>query len=109
MTDENEPIDRNGKKKINLALKGHGSHGAFTWGVLDFLPKDERLDIEAITGTSAGAMNAVVLAEVHLEGGRAGGRNSLANCWQSISDASMVPPPPRKPSSIRISARLWRR
>ncbi len=57
------PIDWTGQKKVSLALQGGGSHGAFTWGVLDYLLEDGRLDIEAITGTSAGAMNSVVLAE----------------------------------------------
>ena len=45
---------------MSLALQGGGSHGAFTWGVLDYLLEDARLDIEAITGTSAGAMNALI-------------------------------------------------
>ena len=57
MTDAMEPIDWTGS-----ALQGGGSHGAFTWGMLDNLLEDSRLDIGAITGTSAGAMNAVVLA-----------------------------------------------
>jgi len=51
------------KKKINLGLQGGGAHGAFTWGVLDHLLEDERIDIEGISGTSAGAMNAVMLAD----------------------------------------------
>jgi NTE family protein len=49
--------------RVNLALQGGGSHGAFTWGVLDALLEDRRLDFEGISGASAGAMNAVVLAE----------------------------------------------
>ena len=51
------------EKSISLALQGGGAHGAFTWGVLDALLEDGRLAIEAITGTSAGAMNAVILAD----------------------------------------------
>ena len=51
------------RKSVNLALQGGGSHGAFTWGVLDRILEDERLDLEAISGTSAGAMNAVVVAD----------------------------------------------
>jgi NTE family protein len=90
-----DPADRDGQKKVSLALQGGGSHGAFTWGVLDFLLEDGRLDIEAITGTSAGAMNAVVLADGYLEGGRAGARKSLANFWQSMSDTHMFPPADR--------------
>lgn len=52
----------NGRRLVNLALQGGGSHGAFTWGVLDALLEDGRINIEGISGTSAGAMNAVVLA-----------------------------------------------
>jgi Predicted esterase of the alpha-beta hydrolase superfamily len=48
---------------IDLALQGGGSHGAFTWGVLDRLLEESWLQIEAISGTSAGAMNAAVLAD----------------------------------------------
>ena len=51
------------RKKINLGLQGGGAHGAFTWGVLDYLLEDERIDIEGISGTSAGSMNAVTLAD----------------------------------------------
>ncbi|QBR70541.1 patatin [Beijerinckiaceae bacterium] len=90
MASANETIDWGGKKKINLALQGGGSHGAFTWGVLDALLEDSRLDIEAITGTSAGAMNAVVLAEGYLDGGRAGARKSLARFWRSVSDTGAL-------------------
>ena len=96
MTDPIPPIDWTGKKKVNLALQGGGSHGAFTWGVLDLLLEDARLDIEAITGTSAGAMNAVVLAEGYLDGGRAGARKSLAEFWQSVSDTAVLSSGERK-------------
>ena len=53
-----------GKKRINLALQGGGAHGAFTWGVLDELLADERIEIEGISGTSAGAVNATRMIEV---------------------------------------------
>src|SRR5262249_28411494 len=59
------------KKSIKLALQGGGSHGAFTWGVLDRLLEDERLHIAAVSGTSAGAMNAVALADGMARGGPA--------------------------------------
>jgi len=72
------------RRKINLALQGGGSHGAFTWGVLDRLLEDERLEIDAVTGTSAGAMNAVALASGYLDGGREGARVSLARFWSSV-------------------------
>ena len=92
----NAPIDWTGQKKISLALQGGGSHGAFTWGVLDAILEDGRLDIEAITGTSAGAMNAVVFAEGYLEGGREGARKSLARFWRSISDEGAFTPAQQK-------------
>ena len=60
-----------GAKRINLALQGGGAHGAFTWGVLDHLLEDGRLTVEGISGTSAGAVNAVMLAD-GLEPRRAG-------------------------------------
>lgn len=75
-------------KKMNLALQGGGSHGAFTWGVLDALLEDGRLEIEAITGASAGAMNAVVLADGMLDNPRApyeGARQALHDFWRAVS------------------------
>jgi len=79
-------------KRINLALQGGGAHGAFTWGVLDRLLEDERLQIEGISGTSAGAMNAVVLAEGFARDGRAGARRALDRFWQRISEFSAFSP-----------------
>ncbi len=73
------------QKVINLALQGGGSHGAFTWGVLDRLLEDERLAFEGITATSAGAVNAVVLADGLAAGGREGARNALRLYWQKVS------------------------
>ncbi len=105
MADSAAPVDWTGQKKISLALQGGGSHGAFTWGVLDAILEDERLDIEAITGTSAGAMNAVVFAEGYLEGGRKGARGSLARFWRSISDAAAFSPAQEK--LIRTFFRDW--
>ena len=68
--------------KINVALQGGGSHGAFTWGVLDRLLADDRIEIEAVSGTSAGAINAVLMAEGLVEGGRPQARRParLAPC-----------------------------
>lgn len=73
------------EKTISLALQGGGSHGAFTWGVLDAILEDGRLAIEAISGTSAGAMNAVVLSEGWIEGGADGARTKLEAFWRAIS------------------------
>jgi NTE family protein len=80
------------RKKVNLALQGGGSHGAFTWGVLDYLLEDGRLDIAAVSGTSAGAMNAVVMAEGWLENGRDGARENLRRFWRSISTENALSP-----------------
>ncbi len=71
---------------MTLALQGGGAHGAFTWGVLDFLLEDGRLAIEAISATSAGAMNAVVMAHGISLGGREGARNKLSEFWRRISE-----------------------
>ncbi|MCI0401033.1 MAG: patatin-like phospholipase family protein [Gammaproteobacteria bacterium] len=76
---------RNKTRKVNLALQGGGSHGAFTWGVLDRLLKDERLEIEGISGTSSGAMNAIVLADGLAKGGRRGARLALRQFWEQVS------------------------
>jgi NTE family protein len=73
------------KKIVSLALQGGGSHGAFTGGVLDRLLEDERIEIEAISGASAGAVNAVVLAHGLTSGGRDGARQALAELWSSVS------------------------
>lgn len=73
------------KKKINLGLQGGGAHGAFTWGVLDCLLEDERIDIEGISGTSAGAMNAVMLADGLARGGVAEARKRLDDFWRAAS------------------------
>ena len=76
------------KKRINLALQGGGSHGAFTWGVLDALLEDERLEIAGISGASAGAMNLVILAAGLMEKGSQGARDKLENFWHNVSRAS---------------------
>jgi NTE family protein len=70
---------------VTLALQGGGSHGAFTWGVLDRLLEDGRIRIEGISGASAGAMNAVVLAHGYMQGGIDGARAALAKFWESVS------------------------
>jgi NTE family protein len=79
------------KKKINLALQGGGAHGAFTWGVIDHLLEDGRLHVEGISGTSAGAMNAVMLADGLARGGRAEARKRLADFWQAASIDGQLP------------------
>jgi NTE family protein len=73
---------------IDLALQGGGSHGAFTWGVLDRLLEDETLAFDGISGTSAGALNAAVLATGWFDGGRAGARAALRAFWLDVADSS---------------------
>ena len=72
-------------KKINLALQGGGAHGAFTWGVLDSLLADPRIEIEGISGASAGAINATVLADGLRRGGTTEARQRLAEVWRAVS------------------------
>ncbi len=79
-------------KPIQLALQGGGAHGAFTWGVLDAILADARLKIIAVSGTSAGAMNAVALAEGMAEGGVAGARTQLRAFWEKIGDGARYSP-----------------
>lgn len=79
---------RGTRKPVNLALQGGGVHGALAWGVLDRLLEDDRLAPDAISATSAGAMNAVVMAWGVSQGGREGGRAKLAEFWRKVSDAT---------------------
>ena len=69
---------------LDLALQGGGSHGAFTWGVLDRLLDDETLAIDGVSGTSAGALNAAVMATGWAEGGRAGAKAALRAFWHDV-------------------------
>jgi NTE family protein len=71
-------------RRISLALQGGGAHGAFTWGVLDRLLEDETLEIAAISGTSAGALNGAALKAGLVTGGRDGARAALRGLWQRI-------------------------
>jgi NTE family protein len=71
-------------KRISLALQGGGSHGAFTWGVLDRLLEEERIRLDGVSGASAGAINAALLASGLTEGGRKGARRALDRFWVSI-------------------------
>ncbi|MFZ0846479.1 MAG: patatin-like phospholipase family protein [Pseudolabrys sp.] len=80
-----------GKKRVNLALQGGGAHGAFTWGVLDHLLEDGRLAVEGISGTSAGAVNAVMLADGLTRGGPEEARKRLADFWRAASLGGDLP------------------
>jgi NTE family protein len=82
---------------IDLALQGGGSHGAFTWGVLDRLLEEPWLQIEAISGTSAGAMNAAVLAHGWAHGGAEGAKAALDSYWRRVARAAAFSPLQRSP------------
>ncbi|MEM6745155.1 MAG: patatin-like phospholipase family protein [Pseudomonadota bacterium] len=84
-------------KSINLALQGGGAHGAFTWGVLDRIFEDGRIWIDAVSGASAGAMNAVVAAHGMYDGGGDGARAALEGFWKKVSDAARFSPYQRTP------------
>jgi NTE family protein len=82
---------------VDLALQGGGSHGAFTWGVLDRLLEEPWIKIEAISGTSAGAMNAAVLVDGWSRGAADGARAALDSYWQRVSRAAAFSPLQRSP------------
>ena len=91
-------------KSINLGLQGGGSHGAFTWGVLDRMFEEDALWIDGISGTSAGAMNAVVAAQGMYDGGAEGARVALEAFWKQISAAGQSSPMKRSPIDIMLGS-----
>lgn len=102
------------RKRIKLALQGGGSHGAFTWGVLDRLLADERIEIEAVVGTSAGAMNAAVLTDGLIAGGTEEARHRLDRFWEGVGEIARLSPIQPTPIDQMFSAGnmdfspLWR-
>lgn len=92
--------DGESPKMVNVALQGGGAHGAFTWGVLDRLLEDGRIDFEAISGTSAGAMNAVVVADGFMRNGPDGARQALQDFWQAVSREGAKSPIQRSPINV---------
>jgi NTE family protein len=89
-------------RPVNLALQGGGAHGAFTWGVLDWILENDQVRIDAISGTSAGAMNAVALVSGFEKGGPEGARQVLEDYWKAVSRASRASPVQRT-----LIDRLW--
>lgn len=85
---------------IDLALQGGGSHGAFTWGVLDRLMDEPWINIDGISGTSAGAMNAVVLAGGFAADGAAGAKSALHAFWRRVAEAARFSPIRRSPLDV---------
>lgn len=105
-----------GTKRTNLALQGGGAHGAFTWGALDRLLEEDRLEIDGISGTSAGAMNAAMLKSGFLNGGAEGARAQLDRFWGDIQRRSAVHQNPVSdwlalfsPDAARIAAGMMSR
>lgn len=87
---------------VDLALQGGGAHGAFTWGVLDRLLDEAWLGIDGISGTSAGAMNAVVLAGGFVADGPAGAKSALSAFWRQVSDSARFSPIRRSPLDVLL-------
>lgn len=77
---------KNEKKKVSLALQGGGAHGAFTWGVIDRLLEDDRIEIEGLSGTSAGAMNSVAVCQGLISNGNKGAQRVLRQFWEGIAE-----------------------
>lgn len=92
------------KKRISLALQGGGALGAYTWGALDRLLEDKRIEIAAISGSSAGAMCAVVVADGFCEGGAEGARKQLRQFWENVAAAGHASPYRRTPTMAFLSA-----
>jgi NTE family protein len=86
------PKSRSGLKSVNLALQGGGAHGAFGWGVLDRLLEEESLAFDGVSATSAGAMNAALLAFGLASGGREGAKTVLADFWRKIAETARFSP-----------------
>ncbi len=95
---------RDGKVLVDLALQGGGAHGAFTWGVLDRLLEESWLAIDGISGTSAGAMNAAILADGLAHGGHDAAREGLASFWKRVADAAAMSPLQRGPLEVMSGA-----
>ena len=87
---------------VDLALQGGGSHGAFSWGVIDRMLEEDWVKLDGISGTSAGAMNAAVLAYGLLDGGRAGAKKALEDFWKRVSDGARFSPFQRTPLDIML-------
>ncbi|MGF1592350.1 MAG: patatin-like phospholipase family protein [Kiloniellaceae bacterium] len=97
----------NPSQPLSLALQGGGAHGAFTWGVLDRLLEEPRLEIEGLSGASAGALNAAALAAGWQGGGRQGARDGLDRLWRRIGDLADFGPPLMAAPAFQMMTRLF--
>lgn len=91
---------------LSLALQGGGAHGAFTWGVLDALLEDGRFRFDGVSGTSAGAMNALCLAYGLMTGGNEGARQALADFWTTVAKQSPFSPSPEASANMAPALKL---
>lgn len=98
MTKTKKSTTSNGKKKVSFALQGGGAHGAFTWGVMDKILEDGRFEIEGLSGTSAGGMTAIAIAQGLAKGGPEEARKMLTLFWTKISESGKNSP--MKPSPM---------
>src|SRR5512146_2831786 len=87
---------------VDLALQGGGAHGAFTWGVLDRLLEEPWLQIDGISGTSAGAMNAALLIYGYTRAGAEGARAAMETFWSRVAQAALFSPLQRSPIDVAL-------
>jgi NTE family protein len=101
---KSDPVKQTDRSRVlvDLALQGGGAHGAFTWGVLDRLLEEPWLQIDGISGTSAGAMNAAVLVDGYAENGAEGARQHLDRYWRQVAEAAKFSPFRRTPLDIMM-------
>ncbi|MGO4165403.1 patatin-like phospholipase family protein [Novosphingobium sp. YAF33] len=102
----------NSPHRLDLALQGGGAHGAFTWGVLDGLLQDPRISIGALSGASAGAMNAAVLVSGLVAGGREEARERLRSFWKALNRSGreagpLIPMIEAFPEATRAMSSWW--
>jgi NTE family protein len=90
-------------KRLNLALQGGGTHGAFTWGALDRLLEDERIVFDGVSGTSAGGINAAIFVQGLAEGGREGAKRALDRMWRDVAGRLAMSPLQNTP----LEKALW--
>jgi NTE family protein len=95
---------RTRKRRLSLALQGGGSFGAFTWGVLDRLLEEDGIAFDAVSGASAGAVNAVLLASGLADGGRPAAQARLGRFWRRVSEAA---PRARPGYAISVATRVF--
>jgi len=94
-------------RPLTLALQGGGAHGAFTWGVLDRLLEEPWIEIEGLSGASAGALNAAALAAGWQAGGRKGARRTLEELWRRVSKLADFGPPLAVAPAFQMMTRMF--